>query len=165
MNWESQATQIQDGTGDSRAVLVALMYDKAISCLKAAVQAVHSKKIELRWKNNSRAQEIINHLFMMLDLDRGGEIASNLEALYTYMLLRLPDVDINNESRAAEEVIELLEPLRASWTELARNQAAFKFDQPEIDAIAAITGDGEDHWIGIGAQEQLRDALARFSTA
>lgn len=162
MNWESQTTQIQDGTGDGRAVLVALLYDKAISHLKAAVQAVHSEKIEERWKNNSRAQEIINRLFMMLDLDKGGEIASNLEALYTYMLLRLPDVDINNEARAAEEVIELLEPLRASWAELARNQAAFKFDRPEIDAIAAIT---DDDWMGIGALEPLRDPLGRLSTA
>ena len=72
----------------------------------------------------------------LLDLDKGGEMASNLEALYTYMLLRLPDVDIKNEARPAEEVIELLEPLRASWKELARNRAALKIDLPTPGAIA-----------------------------
>ncbi len=132
MNWEPQACEIQERTGDDRVALVALLYDKAISCLKTAVQATHSKKIETRWQNNRRAQEIIDQLFMMLDLDQGGEIASNLEALYTYMLLRLPDVDIKNDSRPAEEVIELLEPLRASWKELARNRAPFKIDRPDI---------------------------------
>jgi flagellar protein FliS len=123
------------------AALVAMLYDRAISCLKMAVQAIHSRKIEIRWKNNRRAQEIINDLFTMLDMDKGGEIASNLEALYTYMLLRLPDVDINNDPRAAEEVIELLEPLRASWRELARSSADIEVDQQGIDAVAAIAVD------------------------
>ncbi len=156
MNSKPQAGKIQEDTGDDRATLVALLYDKAISCLKTAVQATHNKQIETRWKNNRRAQEIINGLFMMLDLDKGGEIASNLEALYTYMLLRLPDVDIKNDARAAEEVIELLEPLRASWKELARNRTAFRIDQPEIGAIATIAGNAEDQWIGSSTQEPLR---------
>ncbi len=54
------------------------------------------------------------------------------------MLLRLPDVDVNNDVRVAEEVIELLEPLRASWNQLARSGTGFKMDQHEIDAIAAV---------------------------
>ena len=60
---------------------------------------------------------------MTLDLEKGGGVASNLEALYGYMLLRLPDVDVNSDVRVAEEVIELLEPLRGSWSELARTSA------------------------------------------
>ena len=121
--------------------LVAMLYDKAVLSLKAAVQAIHKDEIEVRWKNSHRAREIINHLFMTLDLEKGGEIASNLEALYGYMLVRLPDVDVNNDARVAEEVIELLEPLRASWNELARSGADFQMDQREIDAIAAIAVD------------------------
>ncbi len=144
MNQETQVCEIQEDAGDIRAALVAQMYNKAVSCLNAAVQAIHNKNIETRWKNNRQAQEIIDHLFRMLDMDKGGEIASNLEALYTYMLLRLPDVDIKNETRAAEEVIELLEPLRASWAELARNQAAFKIDRPDI---AAVADGAADQWM------------------
>ncbi len=153
-------------TGDP-ATLVAMLYDKAVSCLKAAVQAIHSNDIETCWKNNHRAQEIINHLFMTLDLEKGGEVASNLEALYGYMLLRLPDVDVNNDARVAEEVIELLEPLRVSWNELAASSAGFNFkmDQQEIDAIAAVAVEAEDQWIGSSTQEPLRHAQARFATA
>ncbi|MFB3099222.1 MAG: flagellar protein FliS, partial [Acidimicrobiia bacterium] len=33
------------------ATLVAMLYDKAVSCLKAAVQAIHSNEIETCWKN------------------------------------------------------------------------------------------------------------------
>ncbi len=118
--------------------LVAMLYDKAVLSLKAAVQAIHKDEIELRWQNSHRAREIINHLFMTLDLEKGGEIASNLEALYAYMLQRLLDVDVKNDARAAEDVIELLEPLRASWSELARTSADIKIDESDIVAVAAI---------------------------
>ena len=118
--------------------LVAMLYDKAVASLKAAVQAIHKDEIEVRWKNSHRAREIINHLFMTLDLEKGGEIASNLEALYAYMLQRLLDVDVKNDARAAEEVIELLEPLRASWSELARTSADIKIDESHIVAVAAL---------------------------
>ncbi len=118
--------------------LVAMLYDKAVLSLKAAVPAIHKDEIEVRWKNRHRAREIINHLFTTLDLEKGGEIASNLEALYAYMLQRLLDVDVKNDARAAEEVIELLEPLRASWSELARTSADIKVDESDILAVAAI---------------------------
>ncbi len=141
MKRDPQTCQTERVITSDPATLVAMLYDKAVSCLKAAVHAIHSNEIETRWKNNHRAQEIINHLFMTLDLEKGGEIASNLEALYGYMLLRLPEVDVNNDARVAEEMIELIEPLRASWNELARSSADIKMDQREIDAIAAVAID------------------------
>ena len=138
MNWEQQTCQTEHVMTSDPATLVAMLYDKAVSCLKAAVQAIYNNEIETCLKNNHRAQEIINHLFRTLDLEKGGEIASNLEALYVYMLQRLLDVDVKNDARAAEEVIELLEPLRASWSELARTSADIKIDESDIVAVAAI---------------------------
>ena len=78
---------------------------------------------------------------MTLDLEKGGEVASNLEALYGYMLLRLPDVDVNNDVRVAEEVIELLEPLRGSWSELARTSGDIKINESHIVAVATIVAE------------------------
>jgi hypothetical protein len=78
------------------------------------------------------------------------------------MLLRLPDVDIRNEARAAEEVIELLEPLRASWKELARNQASLGIDQPEIGEIA---DEVEDQCMGSDTKTPLHHAPTRLSAA
>ncbi len=118
--------------------LVAMAYDKALLSLKAAVEAIWRNESEERWRNNHRAQEIIRHLLMTVDLEKGGEIASNLEALYRYMLHRLLEVDAKNDARAAQEVIELLEPLRASWSELARNSGEFKIDRSDIGAALAV---------------------------
>lgn len=139
MTWDQQTYQTEKIMTSDPATLVAMLYDKAVACLKAAVQAIHSNEIETRWKKNHRAQEIISHLLKTLDMEKGGEIASNLEALYGYMLLRLPEVDVNNDARAAEEVIELLEPLQASWNEVTESSADIKMDDHwEIDEIAAV---------------------------
>lgn len=136
VNRELQNYGTQQVMTSDPVTLVALLYDKTVLSLKAAIQAIHQKNVEERWKNTNKATEIINHLFMTLDLDKGGEIASNLEALYAYMLRRLIDVDTKNDARAAEEVIQLLEPLRASWKELAKNSGDFKIgDAQDIDVI------------------------------
>ena len=62
-------------------------------------------------------------------MDKGGEIAANLDRLYGYILNRLTKVDIRNDAGAAREVIALLEPLRELWRELAKQG-----DQPSKDA-------------------------------
>jgi flagellar protein FliS len=113
----------------SPAMLVFMLYDKAITSLREAVKAIEDNEIEARWRANGRAMEIIAHLQLTLDKEKGGEVADNLDRLYGYMLSRLPKVDIRNDALAAREVIGLLEPLRDSWRELARQG-----DQPQKDA-------------------------------
>jgi flagellar protein FliS len=107
----------------SPARLVAMLYDKAVSCLHDAIAAIEAGDIERRYKSTTRATEIITHLAVTLDMERGGEIARNLEQIYRFMLKHLLDVNIRNDAKSAADVIALLEPLRASWHELAARGA------------------------------------------
>ena len=108
----------------SPAELVAMLLEKATASLNEAIAAIEEGRIEDRWRANKRAMEIINHLDLTLDMDRGGEIAENLRSLYSFALRRLADVDFKNDAQAAREVIKLLEPMLASWRELAKGGAA-----------------------------------------
>lgn len=108
----------------SPAQLVVMLLEKAAACLNEAIAAIEAGEIESRWRANKRAIEIIHHLDLTLDMDRGGEIAANLRNIYTYALRRLNDVDFNNDSQAARDVIALIEPMLASWRELARGGQA-----------------------------------------
>ena len=108
----------------SPAQLVAMLLEKATASLNEAIAAIEEGRIEDRWRANKRAIEIINHLDLTLDMDRGGEIAENLRSLYSFALRRLADVDFKNDEQAAREVIKLLEPMLASWRELAKGGAA-----------------------------------------
>ncbi len=118
-NAASRKYQTQQLLSASPAKLVAMLYDKAIGCLREAIRACEAGEVEARWRANGRAMEIITHLWMTLDMEKGGEIAVNLDRLYRFMLARLPEVDLHNNPGPARDAINLLEPLRRSWHTLA----------------------------------------------
>lgn len=103
----------------SPAKMVFMLYEKTLSCLQEALRAIDARDIQSRCNANCRALDLIAHLSNTLDMDQGGEIATNLERLYTHCMLRLMDVDRHNDPQAALDVIKLLTPLRDSWATLA----------------------------------------------
>ena len=125
----SRQYQTQQIMTASPAMLVFMLFDKAISSLNAAVRAIAANDVQERWRNNNRAIAVISRLQMTLNMELGGEVAENLDRLYGFMLKLLSTVDPNNDPKPAEEVIKLLEPLRESWRELA-NQG----DKPAREA-------------------------------
>jgi len=107
----------------SPAQMVYMLYNKTISSLQEAIKAIESNDIQARCNANCRAMEIIAHLSGTLDLEQGGEIASNLRELYRFSTVHLMKVDRNNDKQAAQDVIGLLTPMRDSWAILARKSA------------------------------------------
>lgn len=55
----------------------------------------------------------------VLDMDIGGELASDLFNLYDYMYRILVKANIDHQSEGVREVIGLLENLRTAWDEVA----------------------------------------------
>jgi flagellar protein FliS len=143
--------QTQQVMTASPARLVCMLYDRAILSLKEAVAAIEAGQIEARWRANKRAYDIIAHMWTTLDTERGGEIASNLGDLFSYMLSRLPEVDFRNDPAPATEVIALLEPLRESWHKVASGEAA---GQP-ADARRAMAASGNGASIPSGMPTML----------
>jgi len=129
-----QAYQAQQARGIGKVRQVALLYDRLIASLRESIQAIEDNQIEKRHNANRRSQEIILALYGGLDMEVGGEIARNLERLYVFSLRRLPQVDMKNDPTPAREVIQVLEPLRDSWHELARREAAGTLQDAELDA-------------------------------
>jgi len=104
----------------SPARLVVMLYDRAIQSLNEAIKAIADGDIQRRWEANKNANEIITHLAMTLNFEEGGQIALNLNDLYRFMLRTLVNVDVRNDPQPARDVIKLIEPLRASWDQLAK---------------------------------------------
>lgn len=111
--------QILNSTPAERIVL---LYDGAIRALNDAKKAITDKRIQDRCNAAQKAKEIIAHLADTLDMNKGGDIARNLDRLYKHMLVRLLDIDFKNDIAAADEVINNLRPLRESWAKLALGQ-------------------------------------------
>lgn len=108
--------QILNATPAERIVL---LYNGAIKFLLKAKEAIDEQNVQERFNNNKRASDIIFYLQDTLDMEKGGEIATNLHRIYGYMLRRLIDVDMKNDKEAIDDVIEKLRELNASWQKIA----------------------------------------------
>jgi flagellar protein FliS len=53
-----------------------------------------------------------------LNMDRGGDIAKNLQSLYSYMFSQLIEANMNKKTEPVVIVIDLLKELRAAWTQI-----------------------------------------------
>ncbi len=108
----------------SRLAVIHVLYDEAIAALQAAIDAIEDGDIERRFNSIAMASEFIAHLYMTLDVQRGGEVAENLARIYSFILGNLAFVNIHNDPQIAKDAIALLEPLRDSWQELDARLAA-----------------------------------------
>jgi flagellar protein FliS len=74
----------------------------------------------------SKAQDFISELLCSLNLEQGGVIARNLQALYNYMLARLLQGDLVRDLNAYDEVIGMLKDLKSAWESLSDLQRSEK---------------------------------------
>lgn len=135
----AQAYRARQAQGATPVQQVALLYDRAIASLREAIEAIDNGEIERRWRANTRAVEIIAALWSGLDMENGGEIAENLRRLYVFVMNRLRDVDLRNDAQAARDAIDILDPLRQSWHELARSHGRNAAHDPAAGAGQAAS--------------------------
>jgi flagellar protein FliS len=60
-----------------------------------------------------------------LDLQKGGEIAANLNALYEYCVTRLVIANARNDSAILDEVSRLIEPIASGWKQIQGSGPAY----------------------------------------
>lgn len=127
----------------SSVEILSQLFSKIIGAIKAAKVAAVNGRIDERHQQVSKATAALMGLRRALDLERGGAIASSLDRLYHFALLRLTEFEIKNDARHAEEAISVLAPIGESWRSLANQQPSLpEASQPAVqrarsDAAAA----------------------------
>ena len=106
-------------TSSSPLELVVRLYDGAIAFVLEARDGIARKDVHARTRAVSRALAIIAELQNTLNVQEGGEVAAELDRLYTYMSTRLLDVTARADDDAAAEVQKLLGTLREGWSQIA----------------------------------------------
>ena len=66
-----------------------------------------------------KAVSIIAGLKDVLDFEQGGDIATNLDRLYDYMIRRLSEANRNNDPVILEEVSGLIREIKSGWDAIA----------------------------------------------
>jgi flagellar protein FliS len=96
--------------------LITMLFDGAKMAIDKAITHTQNNEIAPKGRAISHAMSIISDgLQASLNKEVGGEIALNLDALYSYMVMRLLEANINNDISMLNEVKLLLEELRSAW--------------------------------------------------
>ncbi len=98
---------------------VVLLYDHAIRHAIVARDATARRDIRARRDSVSRTLGIVSELQNTLDVERGGELAQQLDRLYSYMTSALLDASFNHDPKPIDSVIHVLETLREGWKTIA----------------------------------------------
>ena len=105
--------------------LVLMLYDGAITAINRAKANLEIKDIAQKGSAISKAIDIIeNGLKSSLDMKVGGDLATRLSMLYDYMCDTLLVANIKNDMSKLDEVLKLLNQLRAAWEAIADNPEA-----------------------------------------
>jgi flagellar secretion chaperone FliS len=117
MTYQSKVGQYRKRSIETSGKLELLLmcYEKAIQKLQEAKAHFEAKEFERKARALQKALDIIHELQCTLDFERGGQIATNLDALYTYVVRRLTEGDVNKDTGAYEEAIHILSELKEAW--------------------------------------------------
>jgi flagellar secretion chaperone FliS len=99
--------------------LILMCYEGAISSLKLARESYEAEEYETKGKALQKTLDIIHELNASLDMQKGGGIAVNLRALYTYMTQALVEADLKKNLPLFDDVIRMLMELESAWQEIS----------------------------------------------
>jgi flagellar protein FliS len=104
----------QVNTVDQRKLIV-MLYDGAIRFLMTAVDKLNAGDTYEAHNNLIKGKSIIAELLASLNMEQGGDIAKNLQRLYSYMFNELIEANLNKDAKRIAHVLHLLRELRVGW--------------------------------------------------
>ena len=111
-----QQTQVQCGTP---LELVVKLYDAAISSMVKARDGFSRGDLRAKRDAVSQTLAVLSELQSCLDMKTGGEIASSLDGLYSYISGLVLDFNAKRNVAAIDEAHRLMVTLREAWQQIA----------------------------------------------
>jgi flagellar secretion chaperone FliS len=101
--------------------LIVLLFDGAESALEQALVRLDANDIPGKSESLLKAIDIIlTGLSASLNIEKGGDLAVNLKALYDYMVSRLIHANLRRDAAAIREVQKLLGEISGAWREIGQ---------------------------------------------
>lgn len=105
--------------------LVVMLYDGGLKFLHQTREAIERNDIRARRDASARALAIVSELQNTLNMEQGGDVARQLDELYSYVNGRILQAAMDNAAAPIDDAARVLSMLRDSWATLARQA-----DQP-----------------------------------
>ncbi len=114
---------VQANTG-SGADLVLMLFRGALRFLDRAQANIEGGNVQDAHNALVRAQDIISELNTTLDHERGSDLASGLESIYTYAIERLIEANLRKQIEPVQEVRRLVAELATAWEDAINTSRA-----------------------------------------
>jgi len=118
----------------SPAKLIEMLYEKSIELLNDAKQELEKENFIATNEKIKRVQDIVTELNLSLDMEKGGNIAASLRALYNYIYRLLIEGNAKRNLEKLDEASLYFKELLEAWRNAMKavgNTANMKSDQGE----------------------------------
>ncbi len=95
--------------------LTLMLYNGALKFIGLSKIYIEKKEVQNANSSLMRAQDIIQELNIVLNMDY--EVSAGLRSLYTYILELLVDANIHKDTKYLDQAAELVTELRDTWKE------------------------------------------------
>jgi flagellar protein FliS len=119
-----RAVNAYGAAAGDRLQLVMRMLDGAIDRIVTARGHMERREVAAKGEAIGKAIGLVDGLRTALDMERGGDVARNLESLYDYAMRRLVEANLRDDPGRLDEVAGLLDEIRAGWEAIVRNPPA-----------------------------------------
>src|SRR5205807_8353146 len=119
--------------------LVVMLYEGAIRFLTRAAKDIRERDLVSKSESINRALAIVQHLRLTLDMEKGENIAQELNSLYAYVISRILDGSTKLDAAAIDEAIKVLSNLLPAWEEIAKKDQE-QYVPPALLANSAPNG-------------------------
>jgi flagellar protein FliS len=102
----------------SPVAIIERLYQAMERSLIAAKDAMEKGQPAIKGEKLGHALAIIGELQASLDMEKGGEIATNLYDLYSFATHRLLMANMKDDTAIIDEVLRTMQPLSEAWTTL-----------------------------------------------
>ncbi len=126
--------------------LILMLYEAAIEDLRRISAAMQDHDVQRRTNEVHHFLRVLNQLQGSLDMERGGEVAANLDRYYGLVRSQLLHAEMNNSTHIVQDMLGQFLSLHQAWLEVDRatnvtaNQCALQ-DEPAAQNPSSTTSD------------------------
>ncbi len=138
MSFESKSyieNEIANLNGDE---LIAFIYSGTLRFINEIKENLRKGDIEGKVDKVNRVIDIISYLRSILDFDKGGIIAKNLDNLYLFSIKELSEFNYSNDLKKLETVENIFKELHSTWKEMIRKKNGNKGEETSVPNVTSM---------------------------
>ncbi|AZL16437.1 flagellar export chaperone FliS [Rickettsiales endosymbiont of Stachyamoeba lipophora] len=114
--YQSYAVAQQNNKSEIDKII--MLFEGAIKLMAQARVAVEQNEIELRFNVSDKVSQIFQGLINILDFDKGGEISEILRQFYSYIIMKVLQINHEPNVESCDQVIEQMTEMLDAWKDV-----------------------------------------------